>query len=97
MITSEQLIPISKMHTDQSSVLEKTNDGPVFLAQRSTLAAVLISPTQWDRLLAKLEELEDVIDVLEARLELATGVDELVELTESDIQELRASADAVPA
>ena len=61
--------------------------------------AVLIKIEHWNKLFQLLEDKDDIIDVLEAELALATGEDELVDVTDEFLDELKAMAkgDAVPA
>lgn len=52
-----QIVPISDFRIRQTEVLDKLDNGPVFLAQRSKPAAVLVSMDEWDRLQAELTQL----------------------------------------
>jgi prevent-host-death family protein len=52
-----QIVPISDFGIRQTEVLNKLDNGPVFLAQRSKPAAVLISMDEWDKLQAELKRL----------------------------------------
>lgn len=51
-----QMAPISDMRNRQNELLTMTESGPVMLLSRSKLAAILISPTQWDAIAHTLEE-----------------------------------------
>lgn len=53
-----QIEPITNMTRDHKAVLSKLKAGPVFLAQRSTPAAVLLSVGDYERIMARLEKLE---------------------------------------
>jgi prevent-host-death family protein len=61
MIASPQLEPISNLRRDHLAVLNKLKRGPVFLSQRGTLAAALVSIDEWDRIAARLEHLETLL------------------------------------
>jgi prevent-host-death family protein len=52
---SPQIVPISDFRIRQAEVLNKLDKGPVFLAQRSKPAAVLVSMDEWDKLQAELK------------------------------------------
>jgi len=56
-VMTPQIVPISDFRIRQTEVLDKLDNGPVFLAQRSKPAAVLVSMDEWDRLQAELTQL----------------------------------------
>ncbi len=62
-----KLVCVSDLRLRQREVLDKIKDGPVLLAQRSQAVAVLVSPELWNRLIERLESLEDAVSVMEAR------------------------------
>lgn len=99
MKATPQIVPVSDLRNDYSAILSLADKAPVFLTKNGHAAGVLVSTLAWDRLFEKLEELQDVIDVLEAELALARGEDEYLEMTEETMAELRAMAagNAVPA
>lgn len=88
-----QIIPVTDLRMKHVKVFELLNKGPVILAQRSRPVAVLVSVAMWDRLMQQLEDQEDLIDVLEAELDIATGKSEVERLSEEEIAEW--SGDAV--
>jgi len=51
---------VSGFRDQYDAVLKKLSDGPVLLLQRSHLAAVLVSPEEWNRIAAKLKRLEQL-------------------------------------
>lgn len=55
---SPQIVPISDFRIKQAEVLTKLHHGPVFLAQRSKPAAVLVSIEEWDRIMAEVKRLK---------------------------------------
>ncbi len=73
-----QVIPISDLRKRQAKVVEQLQERPVMLTQHGYGAAVLVTPEHWERLLDRLEELEDTVAALQAELALARGEDELV-------------------
>lgn len=73
------LIPISDLRQRQNEILEQMSEGPVILLQRSKAAAVLVSPADWNALVDQIEDLEDTVAVLQAKLTLAMGEDELID------------------
>ena len=93
MIESEQIIPISDLRVRQSAVLQKLQDGPVYLAQRSKPVAVLLSAGLFDHLLAQLEDKDDLIAALKAELRLARGESVAEEI---DLEQLEAGLNGVP-
>lgn len=62
------LMGISALRLRQNEVLQKLKEGPLVLTQRSQPVAVLVDPKQWNELMERLEELEDALEVAEARL-----------------------------
>lgn len=94
MNQTPQIVPITDLRKSSPDVLDLLANGPVFLAQRSRPAAVLLSTQQWDRLNTKLEEMTALADYLEVKLKLALG-----ETTsdEVDLAELKAELYGVPA
>lgn len=91
----QQFEPITHMQTKPSEVLAKLEAGPVILAQRSKPAAVLVSVAQWDRLIERLEDQADIIDALEAKLEIVTGKVEM--MTQTEIEDWLAEDELIPA
>ena len=47
----------------------------VSLTQRSRAVAVLVSPEQWNELVAEMEDLQDILAAREARQDAAPGMD----------------------
>lgn len=43
------------------------------LVNRTQPQGILLSPTQWDKLLTRLEDLEDLVDVLNTELQVERG------------------------
>jgi prevent-host-death family protein len=72
------LMPISELRIHQNQVLAKLNEGPMVLTQHGRAAAVLVGPEYWNRLQEMIEDLEDSVDALQAKIELLTGQDESV-------------------
>jgi hypothetical protein len=87
-----QTISINDLCNGYDAILPLATKAPVFLTENASATGVLISITAWNQLLEKVEELQDIIDVLEAELPLALGKDEYVEMTEEYLTELQAMA-----
>jgi len=64
----------------------------VILTQHGKAAVVLVSPDLWNRLIERLEMLDDSVEALQAEIELLTGRDEVISWGEA-----KAELDAVPA
>ena len=90
-----QIEPITNIKKDHLSVLKKLENGPVFLAQRSSPAAVLVSLAQWEAVNNEIDDLKDIVAVLKNRLAVATGKDELEQVTDKVLADL--IGDALPA
>jgi|LakMenE18May11ns_1017448.scaffolds.fasta_scaffold9957487_10 hypothetical protein len=56
-----QTEPITQLQRNYNIVLDRLPVGPVMLLQRSALAAVMVSPEQWNAMTAELERLRRVV------------------------------------
>jgi len=65
--TLPEVVPISDLRTRQAEVLADLKRGPVILTQHSRAAAVLVSTEQYNQMMELLEDLQDALDVKEAR------------------------------
>ncbi|MBE2237395.1 MAG: type II toxin-antitoxin system Phd/YefM family antitoxin [Caldilineaceae bacterium] len=74
-----QTIPISDLRFHQAEVLDQLQQRPVVLTRQGRAAAVLVSPDEWNSVVQQLEDLEDALAVLQARLQIETGVEELLD------------------
>lgn len=90
-----QNVPISEMKLNQPAVLTMLENGPVLLNNRSKGVAVLVDVEQWNRLMEQLEDQADIIDALEAKLDIATGKAEW--MSEEELEEWLAEDETVPA
>ena len=57
-MTIPQIEPVTSLSRNYRSVFEKLTKGPVFLAQRSRPAAVLLSLNEYERITKRLRHLE---------------------------------------
>jgi len=62
MMKSPQIEPVTSFIKDHKAILGKLDQGPVFLAQRSKPAAVLVSVEAWDRIARRMRELELLVE-----------------------------------
>ena len=69
------------------------------LMNRATPQAVIVSPSQWNAIVDRLEELQDALVTLQAELALATGQTkvERVDDAEAFMREIMETHDAIPA
>jgi prevent-host-death family protein len=70
---SPQIVPISDFRIRQAEVLTKLNRGPVFLAQRSKPAAVLLSMAEWDQMTEELKRLRRYAEAFRQFEEIRSG------------------------
>lgn len=89
MLTTPQILPMSDMRNRHTEVIDKLANGPVFLTRHGVGEAVLLSNEQWATLMRYIEDQADIIDALEAKLEIALGEDQVEDI---DINELKAIA-----
>jgi len=92
-----QIVPVSDLRMKHVQVFAMMDNGPVFLAQRSKPAGVLVSITQWDRLMEMLEDQSDLIDALKMELAIARGEETVETLTEAEIEAWLSVDEKVPA
>jgi PHD/YefM family antitoxin component YafN of YafNO toxin-antitoxin module len=91
-----EIAPISDMRVRQMEIVQKAQRGPVLLVERgSKPALVVLSPALWNALADRLELLEDAVAVYKKKWEVATGQDEMMELSPALIEEWL--GDVVPA
>jgi PHD/YefM family antitoxin component YafN of YafNO toxin-antitoxin module len=87
-------LPISDLRFKQAEVLADLPAGPVLFTRQGKAAAVLVDPNQWNRLLERLQDQQDIISILRQELEEERGEAKLIAVDED---ELRAWGDeAVP-
>lgn len=86
---------VSGFRSSYETVLKKLVKGPVFLLQRSSLTAILVSPQEWNAMIERLEYLEDLAEVYKGKWLLATGQETMTRLTEEEMAEWAEEKDAV--
>ena len=64
-----ETLPISELRHAQAQVIGRLTDGPIVLTQRGKAAAILVDPSLWNRLLERLEDLDDAVEGLKALAE----------------------------
>lgn len=68
MWITTDVIPISELRKGQDKVLAMIERRPAILTQHGRGAAVLISLAQWESILERLEDMDDALTMIEARL-----------------------------
>lgn len=61
MLPAPQVEPISNLRRDHTQVFKKLKKGPVFLAQRGTLTAALVSIDEWNKIAERLAHVEALL------------------------------------
>jgi PHD/YefM family antitoxin component YafN of YafNO toxin-antitoxin module len=80
----------------EMEIIMKAQQGPVVLVERgSKPALVVLSPALWNAMSERLKFLEDAVAVYKKKWELASGQDEMTEISPTTIEEWL--GDAVPA
>ncbi|MCE7980201.1 MAG: type II toxin-antitoxin system prevent-host-death family antitoxin [Caldilinea sp. CFX5] len=80
-----EIASISDMRVRSGEIVAAAQRGPVILIEKgSRPALVVVSPERWNALMARLELLEDAVDVYETRMNQASGKSKVVpfDLTE---------------
>ncbi len=68
-----QMASVADMRQDHLRLFAMLKDGPIVISSRSKPSAVMLSPELWDKIIEQLEEQDDLIQVLQAELDRATG------------------------
>jgi prevent-host-death family protein len=95
MHKTQQIEPMTTIQRSPHKVMAMLAHGPVVLANRSKPAAVLVSVALWDRLMERLDDQEDIIEALEAKLAIETGKAEM--MAQAEIQSWLDSDEPLPA
>jgi PHD/YefM family antitoxin component YafN of YafNO toxin-antitoxin module len=90
-----QIESVTDFRTNYKATFDKLANGPVFLLQRSDIAAVLLSRVEYDALIERIEELEDIVAVQEYERRKAAGDVTYRELSPAEIAAW--AGDAIPA
>ena len=81
-----KILPISDLRIRQAEVLEALSDEPLVLAQRGRPAAVLVSVERWNRLMERLELLEDSLEAAEIQARIAAGEEKVTDLADLEAE-----------
>ncbi|MFN8495260.1 MAG: hypothetical protein U0350_47100 [Caldilineaceae bacterium] len=81
-----QIEPVTSMQRDHKGLLEKLGNGPVFLTLYGKPTAVLLAADAYAKLLDQLEYLEDLADILQGKLDVATGKAQVDILTDEQVE-----------
>ncbi|RIK38443.1 MAG: hypothetical protein DCC55_21070 [Chloroflexi bacterium] len=60
MYGAPQIEPVTTMARNHKALLAKLKEGPIFLTQRGTEAAVMVSAAEWRSITKQLAELEEL-------------------------------------
>ena len=63
MQQSPQVEPVSNLQRNTPAILRKLEKGPVFLSQRGTLAAAIVSIQEWDQIASELKRLRRALEM----------------------------------
>jgi prevent-host-death family protein len=89
MYSAPQIEPITTMARNHTLVLEKLKNGPVFLTQRGSETAVIISSDEWRSLVKRLERLEQQERAMRADQRFAKMREgEYVEITRAELEQM---------
>ena len=77
-----QIEPVTGLSRDYKQIFAKLQRGPVFLAQRSKPAAVLLSVNDYEKLIERVKQLELLMEAKQILAEMASDPAKVVSLTE---------------
>jgi len=77
-----QIEPVTGLSRDYKTIFAKLEKGPVFLAQRSKPAAVLLSVRNYEQLVERLKRLELLIEAKRILAEMESDPDSVISLDE---------------
>ncbi len=74
MVQTPQIIPVTTLARDHKNVIASLGStSPIFLAQRSRTAAVLLAPSLWDDLTSELARLRRLVEYNRQLAEMEAG------------------------
>lgn len=91
---------VSNFRNNYNAILDQLADGPLYLLQYSSPVAVVIAPKQWDAILdrlAQLDELEDQVAIYRHKWLTAIGQAEQDLLTPEELEAWVAEDEKIPA
>lgn len=80
-------LPLIEMATCSREVLAWLTQGPVALTQDEQPVAVLLAVAEWNKLVDRLELLEDAVEIYKGRLAVATGKAKIHRLSPEELAE----------
>jgi PHD/YefM family antitoxin component YafN of YafNO toxin-antitoxin module len=89
-----QMTSIAELRNNHLHVFGLLAKGPVVINSRSLPVGVLVSPQMWNHLIERLEDQQDVIDALSAKLARLEGKTEM--MTQSEIETWLADVEPAP-
>ena len=89
-------MPVSYLRSDQAGILAQAQDRPIVLTHKGEATGVLVGVDKWNAIAEYIEDLEALVEALQAEVDVATGN---VELVDADLEQLTewVGKDAVPA
>lgn len=78
---------VSELKNNHLQVLAQAEQSPIVLASRNQPVGVLVSPHHWEQFVNRLEDLEDLVDVLKTLLQEAKGEIEAEEIGAEELAE----------
>lgn len=82
-----QTATVADLRNNHLSVVARLENGPVVITSRGKIVAVVLSPEYWDKIVTDLDEQDDLIQVLQAELDIATGQQKMRRLSPEEIAE----------
>ena len=95
-----QFESVSNFRNHYNTILQKMAGGPLYLLQYSSPAAVLLHPKQWDAILerlAQLDDLEDQVAIYRHKWLTASGQAEQDILTPEELDAWMSTDEKIPA
>ena len=87
-------VPISDLRFHQSAMISQLSAAPLVLTRQGRAVAVLVAPEQWNQLAEELDDLIDALAVMQARLDRASGKEELLDWAVVKAEIIGATSDA---
>ena len=88
---------MSDLRLRQSQIMTMMDKAPVYLAQRGRPVGVLVSIEQWNALLEQLDDLQCGVAALKAELDIASGKDEVITMTQAELEAWAQDDNKIPA
>ncbi len=81
-----QTATVSDIRHRHLEVMDKAKDGPVMLSSRGEPVAVIVSPQQWNAIVDRLDDLDDLVTGMEVLLAMQSGEESIEDVNVEEMK-----------